>query len=121
MEKAIYDKFRALADKKRLTSEDKETIEAEAVLLGITLDTKCPNCYHDAAVQIALAYKPSEEPQDGEYELCDGIDIVLDTYRYGRLRVNKQNSTPANIQKWLEAGIPLRYFKKYPHDDNGSK
>lgn len=113
-----YEIFADLAEKKRFSAEDKAIIEQAAQEYGITLNTGCPNCYHDAAIQIALMLKPKNEPEqeteqaNSEYELCDGIDITLHSYKYGELRINKANCTPENARKWREAGIPARFFKK---------
>ena len=113
-----YDEMRKLADKKRLTAQDKALIETLAKEHGIALNKKCPNCYHDAAIQIALQLKPKESTEDGEYELRSGIDITLHSFRYGTIHVCAANCTPANARRWVEAGIPLNFFKKYPHDSN---
>lgn len=119
MENLIYTKFAELAEKKRMTAEDKLAIEEVAQSYGLTLNKKCPNCYRDAALQIALANKPKAEPQaDGEYELYDDVDITIDSYKFGKLHICPKNCTPANVKTWLAAGIPLRYFKKYPHDSH---
>lgn len=120
MEKYKY--FAALAEKKRLGAEDKAAIKEEAEELGITFNEKCNNCYHDAAVQIALHYKPEQKEEErpaqvverGEYELQDGIDITIDSYKFGRLHVCQANCTPANAQLWLRAGLPARFFKHMP-------
>lgn len=120
MDNSIYEEFRALADKKRLSAADKVKIEEVAQAYGLSLNKNCPDCYRDAATQIALANKPKVEQEQGEYELCDGIDITLDSFRFGRLHVCAKNCTPENARKWVEAGIPLRYFKRIPNEGNGA-
>lgn len=115
----IYERYKKLAEKSRLTASEKAEIEAKALEYGITLDKKCPNCYRDAAIQIALANMPKKvEQEEGEYELCEGIDITIHSYRYGDLHVCQANCTPANARKWRAAGIPLKFFKRYPHESN---
>ena len=114
----VYDEMRKLSEKKRLTAKDKSLIEELAQTFGVTLNKNCPNCYRDAALQIALANKPRVEPQDGEYELCDDIDITIESYKFGRLHVCAKDCTADNARKWIAAGVPLRFFKKYPHDHN---
>lgn len=117
-----YEYFSALALKKRFGAEDKKAIAQEAEALGITLDRTCSNCYHDAGVQIALYYKPKEQTEQTEaldgYVLHDGIDITLESYRFGTLHVCAKHCTPANAKRWIEAGIPKRFFKHIPNDDN---
>ena len=122
MEKYKY--FAALAEKKRLGAEDKVAIAEEAAELGIALNKKCSNCYHDAAVLIAVHYKPTDqvaeanemvvEDQQGEYELQDGVDITIESYKFGRLHVCAKECTPANAKLWLQAGLSARFFKKLP-------
>lgn len=114
----IFEKYKTLAEKKRLTAAEKAEIEAKTQEYGIVLNKRCSNCYRDAALQIALANKPKTEQENGEYELCEGIDITIDSFKYGTLRVNKANCTPANARKWIAAGIPLRFFKRYPNESN---
>lgn len=114
MKNEIFTRFVALADKKRYTAEEKAEIEAKAQEYGIKLVKRCSQCYQDAAMQIALANKPQTQQEKGEYELCDGIDITLDSFRFGRLHVCPANCTPANARKWLDAGIPRKFFKRLP-------
>lgn len=117
-----YEYFAALALKKRFGAEDKKAIAQEAETLGIALNTTCSNCLHDAAVQIALHYKPKEEPVKVEknegYALHDGIDITLESYKYGRLHVCAKNCTEANAKLWIAAGIPTRFFKHIQDEGN---
>ena len=121
MENSNYDKFKALAYKKRLTADDKETIVTAAAEYGISLNTKCSNCYRDAAIQIALANKPQEtqEEQNTEsgYVLKRGIDITLHSYRFGTMHICAKTCNTANARKWLQAGIPRNYFAHIP-DEN---
>lgn len=121
MENQIYERFKALAEKKRLTADEKAEIKAKAEEMSITMKKNCPNCYHDAAVLIALALKPEEpkaEPAEGEYELYPDVDIALESYKYGRMHICAKECTPANARKWRKAGLSLRFFKRYPHADN---
>ena len=113
-----YDRYKQLAEKQRLTAAEKAEIEERAKELGIPMNKKCSSCYRDAAVQIALAYKPMEEQQEGEYELYDDIDITIHSFRFGELHVCPKNCTTVMARKWREAGLPLRFFKKYPHEGN---
>ena len=114
-----YEKFKALAEKAELTAEDKAAIMEEAGKHGIVLNKRCAACYKDAAVQIALAYKPAEaQPDAGGYELRDDIDVTLHSFKHGEFRVCKATLTKENAEKWIAAGIPLRFFKKLPENAN---
>lgn len=122
MENTIYTKFKALSEKERLTADDKAAIEEVAEAYGLTINKKCSNCYRDAAIQIALANKPTEEPeaepeQEG-YVLRDGIDITLHSYRHGKLHVCAKECTTENAERWIAAGIPLSFFKHVPDGSN---
>ena len=115
-----YNYFATLAQKKRLGVEDKRAIKEEAYDLGITLNEKCPDCYADAAMEIALHYKPKPEtPKGAHYELCDGIDITLHSFKFGTMRICQKYCTDANVKRWIEAGIPMRFFKTIPDASNG--
>lgn len=119
MKNSIYEKFKALSEKKRMTAQEKAEIEEVAQAYGLTINKNCPNCYRDAALQIALANKPASVPaEDDEWELYPDVDITIESYRFGKLHVCPKNCTPANVKVWRDAGVPLRYFKKYPHDDD---
>lgn len=114
-----YEHFKTLAEKKRLTAQDRAEILDAAEQMGIALNRTCSNCYHDAAVQIALALKPAGEPQTaGAYELYENIDITLESYRFGRLHVCAKECNEANAKLWIAAGIPLRFFKHLPDEGN---
>lgn len=119
MEISVYEKFKALSEKKRMSAIDKMEIEEVAQAYGLTINKNCPNCYRDTALQIALANKPASEPaEEGEWELYPDVDITIESYRFGHLHICQKNCNPANVKLWLEAGVPLRYFKKYPHNDD---
>lgn len=109
-----YERFKALAEKERLTAAEKAEIEEVAQAYGLTLRKNCSSCYRDAAAQIALANKPQTKQKAGEYELCDGIDITIESYKYGKMHVCAKECTKANAERWLAAGVPKNYFKRLP-------
>lgn len=111
-----YDYFAGLAEKKRLTADEKQAIREAAEQEHIAINAKCSSCYFDAAVQLALLYKPKQETEQGEYELREGIDITLHSAKHGVLRVNKANCTPENARKWIAAGCPRAWFAKLPEE-----
>lgn len=110
----IYEKFKKLSEKQRFTAAEKAEIEEVAQAYGLTLKKGCPDCYRDAAIQIAIANRPKTIQEAGDYELCDGIDITIDSYRHGHMHVCAKNCTNENARKWIEAGLPLRFFKRVP-------
>ena len=120
-----FNYFKGLAEKKRLTAADKAAIEEAAQTYGLTLNKNCPNCYRDAAIQIALVNKPEEvgtplpdgAPKDApEYELYPEVDIVIDSFRFGHMHVCAKECTPENARKWIAAGLPKRFFKHIPEE-----
>lgn len=118
----IYERLKELAQKTKSqwTETDRAYVAELADKKGVKLNKACPDCYVDAASQLYIIYKPkatkvteSEEPKS-EYELNDGIDITLHSFRYGKLHVCQKNCTPANVKLWLAAGLPLQFFKSVP-------
>lgn len=118
-----YEKLKSIAEKFKLSAKDKEYIAPLAEKHGITINKSCSDCWRDAAIQLAIIYKPAEEAtetSDSGYVLRDGVDCIFDSYQYGRFRVCQALATEENVKKWLEAGIPLRWFKQVPaqNEDN---
>lgn len=114
-----YEFFAQLAEKpaKKWTTKQKELVRAEADKRGIKINEACPDCWADAAIQLAVALKPKPTPKEaGGFALRDDIDVVLESYRYGRMHVCKEELTEENARKWLQAGIPKRFFVKLPAD-----
>lgn len=112
-----YDFFVKLAEKKKYTAEEKRTLETYAAEHGIEINKSCPDCYADAAAQLAIIYKPKEEKKAGGFVLRDDIDIVLDSYPHGRFHVCPATCTDENARKWIEAGIPRRFFAHIPEGE----
>lgn len=111
----IYEKFKKLAEKQKLTATEKKEIEEVAQTYGLTINKTCPDCYADAAMQIALANKPKPK-STGAYVLRDDIDVTVHSYRHGTFRVCPALCNDETAKQWIAAGIPLRYFAKYPKD-----
>ena len=122
--------FEKLANKKRLTAADRQTIAEAAPRYGIEMNAGCSNCYHDAAVLIALAIRKENEPETKQNDPADdtnvgskmilreGIDIRISSYKYGELHVCQKECTPANIKLWLAAGVPLCYFENESNEQD---
>lgn len=114
-----YDFFSKLANKSRFSVDEKVVIKEHADKHGIAINSRCSSCWKDAVVQLALIYKPKEEMRIvSGYVLRDDIDCILDSYKYGRLRINQALATKENVEKWIAAGIPMRWFKQVPNESN---
>lgn len=114
-----YEKFAALAEKDKLNASDKKAIAAEADALGVEINPNCPSCYKDAAIQIALHYKPEHKTQTGsKYELFDDIDITIHSFKFGTMRCCNATISDDAARRWLAAGLPRRFFKTIPNESN---
>lgn len=114
-----YEYFSQLAQKSRFSVDEKVVIKEHASQHGITINSRCSSCWKDAVIQLALIYKPKEEGKPAEgYVLRDDIDCVLDSPRYGRMRINAALATEENVKLWIKAGMPFRWFKQVPNENN---
>lgn len=78
--------------------------------MGIALNTKCPNCYVDAASIIySRLPKIEDEAHHDGYELNDGVDVT-----FGGIRVCAATLTDEMAQTILAAGFPKYLFKCIP-------
>ena len=102
----------------RSSAEEKEVIAEECKARGIELNTRCPNCYIDAAAQIFSQLNASEvkdqEPapeEDGrKYVLRSGVNVLCNC-----VHVCEATITDELAEKLVAVGFPLIYFAKYPH------
>ena len=113
-----YEKFEKLATKKaKYTAKERELIVQAAAEFGIRLNTLCPDCYHDAAVQIALKVREEKEPREaknaGGYVLRAGTNVVLQS-KGRKFHVNETELTEENARLWLAYGLPAYYFEQTP-------
>lgn len=116
-----YEKLVKIAEKFKLSAEDKRFIEPLAAENGIEIKRSCSDCWRDAAIRLALIYKPVEEKKEDtgcKYELREGLDINLISYKYGKLHICAATLTEENVKLWRKAGIPKRFFTKYPEDES---
>ena len=114
-----YEFFAELADKpaNKWTDKQKELTRDEAAKKGIRINEGCPDCYRDAAAQLAILLRPAEKGASaGGYELRPGLDITLHSYKHGVFRVCAATLTEENARKWLAAGLPERFFVKMPKE-----
>ena len=112
-----------LLNKKSLSTADKESIIAEAELLGLdtNINHGCSDCYRDLLVQIGVkqnensdneVQQPEPAPEETNilqnWKLKDGVDI-----RFGisKTRINAETITPSLAAKLFNAWGE-RYFEK---------
>ena len=109
-----YEIFAALADKQmeQWSDEERDMVGKEAKEHGIKINVRCKDCWRDAAVQLAIIYKP-EKPKNGVggFALRDGVDVMLHS-KHGDFHVCEATMTESNARKWLAAGLPTTFFAK---------
>lgn len=114
----IYEQIRAIAEKFKLSKADKEFIAPLAEKHGIEINRTCSDCWRDAAIQLALIYKPQDNTPLSGYVLREDIDITLHSFKFGTLHICPALCNEENAKKWIAAGAPLRWFKHVPNEDN---
>ena len=108
--------FAELADKPmdKWTEKQRELVRTEAEKKSIHMNPNCPDCYRDAAAQLAIALRPVEAKADaGGYALRAGVDVMLHS-KHGDFHVCEATLTESNARKWLAAGLPETFFAKLP-------
>ena len=109
----IVQELRAIVNKRgKLNAKEREFVTGLCAEHGIQLNTLCPDCYKDAAAQLYLMLNKQDEQQEGDFELRDGVDIVLNKTE----RVCAATCTDENARKWLAMGLPKSFFKKMPKE-----
>lgn len=92
------------------TADERKTIREVCKEMDIKLNTKCPNCYIDAASIIySRIPAPEASEEHGAYELKDGTDVT-----FGGIRVCAATLTDELAQNILAAGFPKYLFKSIP-------
>ena len=110
-----------LLNKKSLSQSDKESIIAEAELLGLdtNINHGCSDCYRDLLVQIGVKQNENsvdevQQPAPEEtnilqnWKLKDGVDIL---FGISKTRINAETITPSLAAKLFNAWGE-RYFEK---------
>lgn len=103
------EKIKEIANKKRLTQEDKEFVVAQCEALGIVFEQKkgCTNCYQDAAIQCYVALKEQDETPTEGMRLRNDVDVL----------VNGRRMNPTTItDEWMEelrATMPQWWIDTY--------
>lgn len=108
----ILQNLRAIVDKRgKLNAKEREFITGLCAENGIQLNTLCPDCYKDAAVEL-YSLLSKDEPKRGAFALREGVDIMLNKTE----RVCEATCTDENARKWLAMGLPVSYFVTMPDD-----
>ena len=110
-----------LLNKKSLSTADKDSIIAEAELLGLdtNINHGCSDCYRDLLVQIGVKQNENsvdevQQPEPEEtnilqsWKLKDGVDIL---FGISKTRINAETITPSLATKLFNA-LGERYFEK---------
>lgn len=94
----------------RTYADEKEIIAAECEARGINLNTKCPNCYIDAAAVIySQLPKPEPEVNGRKWILRPGIDVT-----FGGIRVCEATITDELAESIVARGFSKMFFAIYP-------
>lgn len=110
----IYKRLKKLAEKKKLTTEDREFIVGLCADNGIVINTLCKDCYNDAVLQLYSIYKPQDEAKENthaKYVLRDGLNVRFN----GRI-INAATITDELAARIIAQGFPTRLFKKLPKE-----
>lgn len=104
---------RIAKDPKTMTAEDRAFLREVAPELGVTIkNTRCKDCYTDAAILCAIGCKKMlapENPQDDprRYILKSGVDLY-----FGSIRVNEITLTDELAERIIAKGFERKYFAK---------
>ena len=97
-----------------MSAEDRFFIREIAPEFGVEIrNTRCKDCYADAAVLCLLEARkriaPEQKPEEGErkYILRDGTDVY-----FGRVRVNEATITDELAARLIEQGFERKFFVK---------
>ena len=111
----VLENLRAIVNKKaRLNAKEREFVTKLCAEHDIALNTLCPDCYKDAAIQLYMLLKPAEAQDVGEFALRDGVDLVLNKTE----RICAATCTDKNARKWLAMGVSKSIFAKMPADED---
>lgn len=110
----VLEDLRAIVEKKaRLNAKEREFVTKLCAEHDIQLNTLCPDCYKDAAVQLYLLLN-KQEPQTGDFELREGVDLVLNKTE----RICAATCTDENARRWLKMGVSKDIFARMPKDED---
>ena len=103
---------------KELTADDRDLVRECAKAFGIPLDpqTRCKDCYKDAAVACYNAIKEDTAPAEAEkpaeksaprYVLRAGVDVY-----FGKIRVNAATISDELAEQIIAKGFDRKFFVK---------
>lgn len=94
----------------KATKEEKAVIAKECKERGIELNTKCANCYADAAAVIYSQLPKDEQQQNGrKWVLRPGVDVT-----FGGVRVCEATITDELAESIVARGFSKMFFATYP-------
>lgn len=102
------------AGQKEMTADDRAFIRELAKKNGIDIkNTRCKDCYFDAAVDLSWQEKEkeigagAEENDERRYILRKGVDLL-----FGDIRVNAATMTDELAERIIARGFEKKYFEK---------
>ena len=103
---------RIAKDPKTITAEDRAFLREVAPQLGVTIkNTRCKDCYTDAAILCVLKCREQLQPEKDEdgrrYVLKKGVDVY-----FGTIRVNEVTLTDELAERIIAKGFERKYFVK---------
>ena len=110
----ILERVKKIAkDPKTMTADDRAFLREVAPQFGVEIkNTRCKDCYTDAAILCAIECKKMlapENPQDEQrrYILKSGVDVY-----FGSIRVNEITLTDELAERIIKRGFERKYFAK---------
>lgn len=104
---------RMAKDPQTITTEDRAFLREVAPQLGVTIkNTRCKDCYTDAAILCTLKCRELIEPKENEnnerrYVLKKGVDVY-----FGTIRVNDVTLTDELAERIIAKGFERKLFEK---------
>lgn len=111
--KEILERVERMAkDPKEITAEDRAFLREVAPQLGVEIkNTRCKDCYADAAILCVLKCREQLQPEEDEdgrqYVLKKGVDLY-----FGTIRVNEVTLTDELAERIISQGFEKKYFAK---------
>lgn len=111
--KEVLERVERMAkDPKTITNDDRAFLREVAPQLGVTIkNTRCKDCYTDAAILCVLKCREQLQPEQDEdgrrYVLRKGVDVY-----FGTIRVNEATITDELAARLIERGFERKFFVK---------
>lgn len=81
---------------------------------GVHVNPLCPDCYTDTAIILLSKIRGGEDnPVVDGFQLQEGLDVW-----HAEMRVNAALLNKENAERWIAAGLPLRFFTKRPCNED---